>query len=265
MATPYLRLRQICLVAWRLQPVVDGLCHVFGLQVCYRDPGVAKYGLENALMRVGNQFVEVVAPLPGSMEGTAATRHLQRRGGDCGYMVILDCDDITPWRTHLQTVGVREASYHEAPGYQGLQLHPADTGGALLEINHSPAGEDPQGAYWPAGPHWQQAPDSLGACGISGVTLYAAEPGQLAARWAQILNLPLAGDGGIRLSPAAALRTGKPKPNRPLGLSQIEIQVRNVKAVLASAVLRNCPVEPDVPAIQAGGVWWKLLTLPAAN
>ena len=36
-----LRLRQIALVAEKLEPVVDDLRSVLGIEVCYRDPGVA--------------------------------------------------------------------------------------------------------------------------------------------------------------------------------------------------------------------------------
>src|SRR6185437_8780205 len=64
----WLRLRQIALVARQLAPVVDR--DVFGLEVAYRDPGVEAFGLENAVLPVGNQFLEVVAPI---REGTAAT------------------------------------------------------------------------------------------------------------------------------------------------------------------------------------------------
>ena len=31
--------------------------------VCHRDPAVGKYGLENALLPVGTNFLEVVAPV----------------------------------------------------------------------------------------------------------------------------------------------------------------------------------------------------------
>ncbi len=73
----YLRLRQICLVADTLEPLVADLCQVLGLTVCHRDPGVERFGLHNALLRIGNSFIEVVAPLSDSRgDGTAATRHL---------------------------------------------------------------------------------------------------------------------------------------------------------------------------------------------
>ena len=257
----YLRLRQICLVAWNLQPVVDDLCHVFGLQVCYRDPGVAKYGLENALMRVGNQFIEVVAPLPGSMEGTAATRHLQRRGGDCGYMVILDCDNIAPWRAHMQAVGVREASYHEAPGYQGLQLHPADTGGALLEINHSPGGENLQGAYWPAGPNWQASPDSFLVTGFAAVGLASLEPEKLAHKWEQILQRAAASQAenfGIRVDPVCRLQFTLAAAGMQQGLVRVDLTVKSASQVIARAHQRTLAVDSTGKVVRMGGVDWCL-------
>ena len=88
-----LRMRQICLVARELAPVVDEFRAALGLEVCHRDPGVGKYGLENALFPIGHNFLEVVAPV---REGTTAGRYLDRRGGDGGYMVITQCDDLAP-------------------------------------------------------------------------------------------------------------------------------------------------------------------------
>ena len=44
-----------------LDPVVDELCATFGLRVCFHDPGVAEFGLRNALMLVGVQFIVVLS------------------------------------------------------------------------------------------------------------------------------------------------------------------------------------------------------------
>src|SRR5262245_59477551 len=52
-----LRMRQIVLIARELAPVVDEIRDVFGLEVAYRDPAVATFGLENAVFPVGNQFL----------------------------------------------------------------------------------------------------------------------------------------------------------------------------------------------------------------
>ena len=56
-------LRQIALVAHDLEPVVDRLEKVLGLKVAYRDPEVAVFGLVNAVMPVGGEFLEVVQPV----------------------------------------------------------------------------------------------------------------------------------------------------------------------------------------------------------
>ena len=45
-----IQLRQICLVAESLDPVVEGLTKILDLNSCFIDPGVAQFGLENNLM-----------------------------------------------------------------------------------------------------------------------------------------------------------------------------------------------------------------------
>jgi hypothetical protein len=187
-------LRQICLVAPCLEPSVSTICTVLGTMVSYVDPHVERYGLVNALMPFGNSFLEVVAP---TVEGTAAGRYLERRGGEGGYMVILDCDAIEPWLAHLPGVGVRVANDLDYPGdYRGLQLHPRDTGGALLEINHS-AGGAWEGAYHPAGPRWRGAHGVDAADGIVAAELQSPDPGRLAARWAEILRRQVRDVAGV--------------------------------------------------------------------
>src|SRR5436309_8781228 len=105
----WLRLRQIALVAERIEPVVEDLRAVFGIEVAHRDPAVAQFGLENAVFPVGNQFLEVVAPVK---DATAAGRYLERRGGDGGYMVILQCDDHGPRKRRVEELGIRKVIEH---------------------------------------------------------------------------------------------------------------------------------------------------------
>ena len=85
-----MRLRQICLVAPDIEPVVGDIAAIMGLKVCYRDGNVAKYGLENALLPVDTILLEVVAPF---QPGTAAGRFIEKTGGRGGYMAIFCCDD----------------------------------------------------------------------------------------------------------------------------------------------------------------------------
>jgi hypothetical protein len=119
----HLRLRQICLAARELEPRVAELSDIFGLAVCHRDGNVGKYGLANALLPIGASFLEVVAP---TRDGTAAGRYLERRDGDGGYMVILDCDDIERRRRRMETVGVRIANaLRYETGFSFIRATPA--------------------------------------------------------------------------------------------------------------------------------------------
>ena len=151
-----LRLRQIALVAHELDPVVTELRAELGVEVAFNDPGVDVFGLQNAVMPIGNQFLEVVAPIK---EGTAAGRYLDRRKGDGGYMVILQCDEHAARKARLaDELGVRFAMAHDTDDYKILQLHPADTGGSFLEVDQQTGGEDIENGPWePAGPNWQHA------------------------------------------------------------------------------------------------------------
>ena len=183
-----LRLRQICLVAPELEPVVDAVSAIFGLPVCHRDPAVASYGLVNALFVCGHQFLEVVAP---TRKGTAAGRFLQRSGGRGGYMAIFDTDDPERRRAHAQALGIRIAHAMEYPGFFGTQLHPLDCRATMLEFDRSTGNEDLNGAYWPAGPHWRDGQRLDAVSGLPWIDVQSPDAAGLAAHWARIIDLPL--------------------------------------------------------------------------
>lgn len=185
---PFLRLRQVCLVAADLAREAASLEAVFGLQACYRDPNVARYGLENVLFPVGTDFIEIVAP---TRPGTAAGRFLARHGGRHGYMLIMDCDDPLARQQHGAGIGVRTANLIRHGSYLGVQLHPKDTGGAMLEFNRTEGGEDPMGAYAPAGPAWQKAIRQDVTCRLVAAEIECPEPAAFAARWGEILQRPV--------------------------------------------------------------------------
>src|SRR6478609_3996707 len=187
-----LRLRQIALVARERDPIVDQFNSELGLDVAFNDPGVDVFGLHNAVMPVGNQFIEVVAPIK---EGTAAGRYLDRRKGDGGYMVILQTGDEHAARKArlADELGVRFALAQDGEEYRILQLHPADTGGSFLEIDQQIGGEDIEGGPWePAGHDWQRARRVDKVSGITAAVIQSDDPARLAARWADLLQLDLA-------------------------------------------------------------------------
>jgi hypothetical protein len=185
----WIRLRQIALVARDLDTVVHDLHDAFDLDVAFRDPAVAAFGLQNAVLPVGNQFIEVVSP---TKEGTAGGRQLDRLGGDGGYMVICHTDDQDAVRGRMHDLGVRTVVDAEDHGYRIMQLHPSDTGGSFLEIDFQPGGDDPAGPWMPAGKDWQRARRTAIVCGITAVEVQCKDPDATAARWGAITDTDVA-------------------------------------------------------------------------
>src|SRR5579864_6494905 len=110
-----MRLRQIAFIAHALDPIAAQLGKVFDLKVGFRDPGVAYFGLNNIVMPVGGEFLEVVAPFRDDASGA---RYLTRRGGDAGYMVILQDEDALAHRARLEADGVRIIARSRTDDYQ---------------------------------------------------------------------------------------------------------------------------------------------------
>src|SRR5215210_2557997 len=111
-----LRLRQAVVVARELEPAVAMLRAGLPLGSPYADPGVAIFGLRNAVMALGDTFVEVVSP---ARSGTAAERHLERRGGDAAYMLMFEVDDLAAVRRRLARRGARVAWEIDLPEISG--------------------------------------------------------------------------------------------------------------------------------------------------
>ena len=236
MATP-LRLRQVCLAAPRLEPVLDDLQAILGLQVCHRDPGLIAYGLENALLPVGTDFLEVVAPVQAD---TAAGRFIHRSRGHGGYMAIFQCDDPKAGQARAAALGVRTAHEIDRPGhYLSVQLHPRDCRAAFIELGHSPGGDDRQtGTWWPAGPHWQAGVHTAVTRRLLGIVLESPEPAALQSHWAAILGLP---DDGQPLQVDGTQISAEPGPADALGA--VVLAVADVAATLDRAVQRGYRVE----------------------
>ena len=75
-----MRIRQIVFAAAELSAGAARLGTLLGLATPYRDPGVAEFGLDNAVFVFGDQFIEIVSP---TRAGTTAGRLVERRGDCC--------------------------------------------------------------------------------------------------------------------------------------------------------------------------------------
>ena len=226
----WLRVRQIALVANKLAPIVEDMKNVLGLEVCFRDPGVKVFGLENALWPVGNQFIECVSPI---QEDTAGGRYLQRRKGDGGYMCIMQCEDHAPVKERVAKLGIRKVIDHDTAHFHNMQLHPRDTGGTFLEIDHQPGGEAIDGPWEPAGKNWKPFVRTDVVKAITGVEIQSPEPDALAKRWAEILNLPLS-ERTIKVD-NSSIRFVQESDGRGEGLSGLDLVATNKKRALDAA------------------------------
>ncbi len=250
----YLRLRQICLVAPRLEPVISDIAGIMGLSVCYRDGNVAKYGLENALLPVDTVLLEVVAP---TKPGTAAERFLDKTGGRGGYMAIFCCDDPDRRGKHAEKMGVRVANVIDHAPYHGVQLHPRDCRAAFIEFNHTDGSDDILGPYPPAGPDWQKSIHKNVTQALTGVEMQSPEPQGLAEHWGRIIEIPVsknqAGEPELKL-PNAGFRFVKGASDLMSGLT---FKVANAAPVLAAAKAKGHAVTGD--SFDLGGVTFRLV------
>jgi hypothetical protein len=201
---PSVRLRQAVLVASELEPVAAALRDALDLQEPFRDPGVAEFGLVNAVFAIGDCFLEVIAP---TRPGTAAGRYLERHGGDGGYMAIFDVEDLESARERAAGLGVRVVWQIDLPDISGTHLHPADMRGAIVSIDRS----RPYGSWRWGGPRWTGATGAGAPGRLAAITVAVGDPDEVAARWAHVLGVStLAGpqlvldDGLVSFVPAAS-------------------------------------------------------------
>jgi Glyoxalase-like domain len=213
------RLRQAVLVATELEPVAAALRRELGLGEPFHDPGVGEFGLRNAVFALGDCFLEVVSPL---RPDTAAGRYLKRRGGDAGYMVMFDLEDLERALERAGRAGVRVVWQIELPDIAGTHLHPGDMHGAIVSLDRS----DPFGSWRWGGPQWTGTV-SEGAPGrLAGVTLAVADPSGDAARWGTIMDVPVRGDGVPRLQlEGAQVRFATADARDRAGLVEIELEL----------------------------------------
>ena len=212
------RLRQAVLVARDLDGVATPLRSELGLGAPFRDPGVAAFGLRNAVMALGDTFVEVVSP---TRDGTAAGRHLDRQGGDAGYMVMFELDDLDAARTRAAAAGIREVFAVELPDIADVHLHPRDIGAAIVALDRP----DPPGSWRWGGPDWLGAVPAHGPGGVRGATVRAADPAATAERWAHVLGASPAGHAtALGLEDGGVVRFVGPTEDRPDGIVGFDVE-----------------------------------------
>jgi hypothetical protein len=184
-----LSLLQITLIVKDLGETEAAFASRLGLRVAYRDPSVARWGLENIVLPMGSSFFEILSP---TRSDTPGGRHIARQG-DGGYMVILATRELSSHRDRVRDLGVRivldEQTRGSADGqdWAGIHLHPADTGGLMISFDEP----DPPDSWVGAGPHWRELVANEVVTGLEEIELRSPEPARLARRWADVLGRDL--------------------------------------------------------------------------
>ena len=163
-------------------PIVDSLCNLFDIKVSFNDPGVAHFGLENAVLPVGTDFLEVVSPVE---ENTTAGRYLDRRNGDGGYMVIIQVDDFLAAKQSVKENDITVVWESDHPEARAIHLHPKQMGGAILSLDWM----DPKESWKWAGPNWDKFVNTSLVNRFVGVEIQAENPEDMKNTWQSVLNL----------------------------------------------------------------------------
>jgi len=231
MSTTYFpRIRQIVIVSRTLATAKD-LKYLLNLGAPFHDKGVAEFGLENAVFAIGDQFLEIIAPLPDQiLQQVPAGRFLTRNGAG-GYMIIFQIADIHEARNRVDTLNIRRVWNIDLTEIAASHLHPADTGGAIISIDEA----RPQQSWKWAGSDWENR-SQIGK--IVGATLGSLAPTQLAAKWGNLLNVPPKADKlGLNDGQMNFLKAKKE------GLLGFQIEVADIEAILERAQKLKLPIK----------------------
>jgi hypothetical protein len=228
------------LVAAELEPVASALSSTLALEEPFRDPGVGEFGLTNTVFALGDCFLEVISP---SRPDTAAGRYLARHGGDGGYMVIFDLEDLDGALARAEEQSVRVVWHIDLPDISGNHLHPADMRGAIVSLDQS----RPFGSWRWGGPDWTGRTGHGAPGHLAAIAVAVGDPGAVAARWSHVLGVPVSGEGQPTLAlDGAEVRFIAAQDERSEGLVEIAVELE--------------PGSPREPAaIEVGGVLIRLL------
>jgi hypothetical protein len=228
------------IAATELEPVAGALETALDLGEPFRDTGVGEFGLENVVFALGDCFIEVISP---TRPDTAAGRWIERHGGDGGYMVLFDVEDLDGARERAERLGVRVVWRIDLPDISGTHLHPADMRGAIVSLDRS----EPYGSWRWGGPAWTGRRGAGAPGHLAAITVAVEDPAAVAARWGEVLGVPVAGEE----RPTLLLDGGEVAFERP--------SREGAEGITELAVELDAQARGDRDAVEVGGVRVRLL------
>lgn len=224
-----MRIRQIALVAKDMAPVQSALFDLLGVSEAHIDPKIISFGLQNIVITLGDTFLEVVCPVE---TGTTAGRLLERRGGDGGYMVIVQVDDLATEKDRLAGTTIRTVWETDRDHAKAIHLHPKDVPGAIASLDQM---KPPEAWHW-AGDDWdQRVAKNVG--GVCAAVIQSDDPSATAQQWSTAYGCPVDQSGEV---PVMRFDTGEVRfvevaDGRGSGLCAIDVESSNKEAVFAAA------------------------------
>jgi Glyoxalase-like domain len=237
------RLRQL-VIACGSQDSYAGMQEILGLGSPFHDPGVAEFGLHNAVFALGDQFLEIVVPV----NDNAPAKRFIDRSGEGGYMAIFQTDNLAEARQRIADQDIRSVWNIDLKDIAATHLHPADVGGAIVSIDQA---IPPESWRW-GGKDWQSrsVPGRL-----TGARLSSPDPERLASRWAAALGLQIETDSDV-----IGLTWDEGRLDFVEGkiekLQQFDLAIADPGAAFAKALQKDLPVNDD--KIMFAGISLKL-------
>ena len=187
-----MRIRQVALAASDLEKTDEILRRLFGCDESYADPEIIYFGLDNRLYTLGDCFLEVVSPV---QPNTAAGRFLDRRGGDGGYMVIVQVENLAKEQVRLADTAIRTVFADDRGNAKAIHLHPKDVPGAIPSLDEM---SPPEFWLW-AGDGWERRAGRY-VRSIVAVEIRSPDPKATGLCWAEAYGIELMPEGnGWRL------------------------------------------------------------------
>ena len=235
MSTYIRSLRQVALMTRDLEESLAFWTGAFGLEECYRDD-LSAFGLRNALMPIGESFLELLVPVD---PGSSGARFLERRGEGL-YMAIFEGSDIAGLERALEENQIPVVYRIRRDNYASVHIHPRAMGRVLVSVDEP---SEP-GSWPPAGRDWRPHVRTEVVNRIIGVGFITDNGDADVGRWHRL----------FRVAPERYwVQDGLRIANVPLGDSGTFVEFQQ-------------PVDPEAPAARylsrhgPGMYYWALTT-----
>jgi hypothetical protein len=224
-----MRIRQVALAASDLAKTDTTLRHLLGCDESYADPEIIYFGLDNRLYTVGDCFLEVVSPV---QPNTAAGRFLERRGGDGGYMVIVQVENLAEEQVRLADTSIRTVFADDRGNAKAIHLHPKDVPGAIPSLDEM----SPLESWLWAGDEWEQRAGRY-VRGILAVEIRSPDPQATGLCWAKAYGIELmpAGEGWRLEMDGTEIRFAYDAAALEPALMAIDVDAVDLAAICAAA------------------------------